>query len=170
MTTAEQRHPKFIIDYNSSHECLWNGPTWPYATSITLTAVANILNDPNAKIVEDKILVNPKEIKNIENKNKIGNKNNLERNASIENIRQYITKKDYFNILRTFALSHRRKINMEEKEHNEKLKKEKLIENNISDKRTLTETIPVIKNKAENKVVFWIDENLNPKTGEFLFS
>ena len=132
--------------------------------------MANILNDPNAKTVEDKILVNPKEIKNIENKNKIGNKNNLERNASIENIRQYITKKDYFNILRTFALSHRRKINTKEKEHNEKLKKKKLIENNISDKRTLTETIPVIKNKVENKVVFWIDENLNPKTGEFLFS
>ena len=129
--------------------------------------MANILNDPNAKIVEDKILVNPKEIKNIENKSKIGNKNNLERNASIENIRQYITKKDYFNILRTFALSHRRKINMKEKEHNEKLKRKKLIENNISDKRTLTETI---KNKVENKVVFWIDENLNPKTGEFLFS
>ena len=129
--------------------------------------MANVLNDPNAKTVEDKILVNPKDIKSIENKNKIGNKNNLQSNASIENIRQYITKKDYFNILRTFALSHRRKINMKEKEHNEKLKRKKLIENNISDKRTLTETI---KDKVENKVVFWIDENLNPKTGEFLFS
>lgn len=33
-TTAEQRHPKFAVSYQG-HECQWNGPSWPYATSIT---------------------------------------------------------------------------------------------------------------------------------------
>lgn len=28
---------------------MWNGPVWPYATSITLTAVANILSDPRLR-------------------------------------------------------------------------------------------------------------------------
>ncbi len=30
------------IDYGK-HECLWNGPTWPYATSVTLTALYETL-------------------------------------------------------------------------------------------------------------------------------
>jgi hypothetical protein len=44
LTTAEQRHPQFELDYDSKHECLWNGPVWPYATSMTLTAFANAFN------------------------------------------------------------------------------------------------------------------------------
>lgn len=43
-TTAEQRHPKFAVSYQG-HECQWNGPSWPYATAVTLTALANLLND-----------------------------------------------------------------------------------------------------------------------------
>jgi hypothetical protein len=43
-TTAEQRHPGFRIEYKG-HECQWNGPSWPYATSQTLTAMANVLNE-----------------------------------------------------------------------------------------------------------------------------
>lgn len=43
-TTAEQRHPAFKISYEG-HECQWNGPSWPFATSQTLTALANVLND-----------------------------------------------------------------------------------------------------------------------------
>lgn len=48
-TTAEQRDPHFAIAY-SGHECQWNGPSWPFATSITLTAMANLLDnyDQNA--------------------------------------------------------------------------------------------------------------------------
>ena len=42
-TTAEQRHPGFAIAY-SGHECQWNGPSWPYSTAVTLTALANLLN------------------------------------------------------------------------------------------------------------------------------
>ena len=49
-TTAEQRSPDFSIAY-SGHECQWNGPSWPYATSITLTAMANLLNDYNQNVV-----------------------------------------------------------------------------------------------------------------------
>lgn len=43
-TTAEQRHPRFQISYKG-HECQWNGPSWPLSTSITLTGLANVLNN-----------------------------------------------------------------------------------------------------------------------------
>src|SRR5581483_12482019 len=44
LTTAERRHPKF-----RSHgvgKCEWDGAVWPYATSQTLTAIANVLAAP----------------------------------------------------------------------------------------------------------------------------
>lgn len=49
LTTAVQRHPLFSASYawlgkRGAHECTWDGPIWPYATSITLTALANVLN------------------------------------------------------------------------------------------------------------------------------
>ena len=43
-TTAEQRHPRFQVSYKG-HECQWNGPSWPLATSVTLTGLANVLNN-----------------------------------------------------------------------------------------------------------------------------
>ena len=43
-TVAEQRHPDYSVSY-SGHECQWNGPSWPFATSVTLTALANVLNN-----------------------------------------------------------------------------------------------------------------------------
>ncbi|MDR2775817.1 MAG: hypothetical protein LBC19_13990, partial [Tannerella sp.] len=42
-TTCEQRSPYFQIAY-TGHECLWDGPSWPFNTSITLTALANEIN------------------------------------------------------------------------------------------------------------------------------
>ena len=42
-TTTEQRHPGFKVVYEG-HECQWNGPSWPYSTSITLTGLANLIN------------------------------------------------------------------------------------------------------------------------------
>lgn len=39
-TTVEQRCPDFKISYEG-HECQWNGPSWPYLTSMTLAAMAN---------------------------------------------------------------------------------------------------------------------------------
>lgn len=43
LCTAEKRHPRFL--YESSHECLWNGYVWPFATSQTLNAVLKLLED-----------------------------------------------------------------------------------------------------------------------------
>jgi len=45
LTTAERRHPEF-----RSHgvgKCEWDGAIWPFATSQTLTALANYLNNRN---------------------------------------------------------------------------------------------------------------------------
>jgi len=90
-TTAEQRHKGFTISYKG-HECQWNGPSWPMATSITLTGLANVLN-------------------------------NYVQNA--------IDKKAYFETLKIYTKSHRLK-------------------------------------RPGGKVVPWIDENLNPKTGDWI--
>jgi len=49
-TTAERRHPKFDVAY-TGHECQWNGPSWPYATAVTLTALANLFNDYQQTVV-----------------------------------------------------------------------------------------------------------------------
>lgn len=50
LTSAEQNHSKFTISY-LGHECQWNGPVWPFATSITLKALANVINNYPQKIV-----------------------------------------------------------------------------------------------------------------------
>ena len=42
-TTAERRSPRFMFDH--PHDCLWNGPSWPFATTQTLVALANLLNN-----------------------------------------------------------------------------------------------------------------------------
>lgn len=90
-TSAERNHPNFKISYEG-HECQWNGPSWPYASSVTLTAAANLLNNYN---------------------------------------QTYITKKNYLDLLSTYTNSHQR------------------------------------KNEA-GKIVPWIDENLNPFTGDWI--
>lgn len=90
-TVAEQRHPEFEVSYDG-HECKWNGPSWPYASSVTLTAMANVLNNyPQESIVNS----------------------------------------DYFDLLQTYSRSHRRTTN-------------------------------------SGRIVPWIDENINPFTGEWL--
>jgi hypothetical protein len=47
-TTAERRSPRF--EFSFPHECLWNGPSWPYATTQTLVALANLLNGPEQNV------------------------------------------------------------------------------------------------------------------------
>lgn len=42
-TTAEQRHPGFRIA-DTGDDCQWNGPSWPFSTTVTLKALANVLN------------------------------------------------------------------------------------------------------------------------------
>lgn len=43
ITTAERRHPKFRS--HPGGQCTWDGPVWPFATSQTLMALANVLRD-----------------------------------------------------------------------------------------------------------------------------
>lgn len=50
-TTAERRSPRFR--YAVQHECLWNGPSWPFATTQTLVALANLLNGPPQAVMTD---------------------------------------------------------------------------------------------------------------------
>ncbi|HLX61182.1 MAG TPA: glycosyl hydrolase family 65 protein [Planctomycetota bacterium] len=90
-TTAEQRHLKFALSYQG-HECQWNGPSWPFATSVTLTAMANLLN-------------------------------NYEQD--------FVTRKDYLEVLKIYAKSQHLKLD-------------------------------------DGRVVPWIDENLNPQTGDWI--
>ena len=42
-TTAERRHPQFRT--HGTGKCEWDGAVWPFATSQTLTAMANFIND-----------------------------------------------------------------------------------------------------------------------------
>jgi hypothetical protein len=90
-TTAEQTNAGFKVVYEG-HECQWNGPSWPFATSVTLKAMANLLHNYSQTIV---------------------------------------SKSDYIQQLNTFSNSHRR-IN------------------------------------ENGKQVCWIDENLNPFTGDWI--
>jgi hypothetical protein len=51
-TTAERRSPRFR--FASSDQCTWNGPSWPYATTQTLLALANLLNGPAQPYIADR--------------------------------------------------------------------------------------------------------------------
>ncbi|HET7604420.1 MAG TPA: discoidin domain-containing protein, partial [Gemmatimonadales bacterium] len=48
-TTVEQHDPQFMV---SDVCCVWSGNQWPYATSQTLTAMANLLNDYHQSVVD----------------------------------------------------------------------------------------------------------------------
>lgn len=43
LTTTERKSPGFQISYEGG--CEWNGPSWPFATSVTLKAMANLLRN-----------------------------------------------------------------------------------------------------------------------------
>ncbi|HKG05472.1 MAG TPA: glycosyl hydrolase family 65 protein, partial [Pedobacter sp.] len=90
-TSVARNHVGFKLSYEG-HECQWNGPSWPYSTSITLTAMANLLNNYNQHVVG---------------------------------------RSDYYNLIKTYAVSQQ-----------------------IKD--------------GSGKLVPWIDENLNPLTGDWI--
>lgn len=48
-TTTEQICPDFMKHFD--HECLWNGPSWPFATSQTATALGNLLCNYNQAVM-----------------------------------------------------------------------------------------------------------------------
>ncbi|MGN6273867.1 MAG: MGH1-like glycoside hydrolase domain-containing protein [Protaetiibacter sp.] len=50
LRTAERRHPRYAFDVRSTLPrflCRWNGPSWPFATSQTLSALARIARGPH---------------------------------------------------------------------------------------------------------------------------
>lgn len=51
LRTADASHPDYMKPH--SHECLWNGPVWPFATSQTLTAVIEYLNGEKEHVISD---------------------------------------------------------------------------------------------------------------------
>jgi hypothetical protein len=53
LTTAEQRHPDFRT--HGCCSCEWDGAIWPFATSQTMTAMANLLNNYKQDVVNDSI-------------------------------------------------------------------------------------------------------------------
>jgi hypothetical protein len=89
-TTAEQRHPGFRIA-DQGDDCQWNGPSWPFSTTVALKALASVL------------------------------RNYPQRATAV---------KDYFETFLIYTRSHRLKL-------------------------------------PDGRVIPWIDENLNPFTGEW---
>ena len=59
LRTVEPTYPRYLTQYRFDgqtklRECQWNGPSWPFQTSQTLTAMANLLNDyPPAHVTPD---------------------------------------------------------------------------------------------------------------------
>jgi hypothetical protein len=51
ITTADRSHPQFRT--HGCCKCEWDGAVWPFATSQTLTAMANLLNNYKQNIVAD---------------------------------------------------------------------------------------------------------------------
>ena len=52
LRTADASHPEYNKPFD--HECLWNGPVWPFATAQTLTAVIAYLHaESQPKITKD---------------------------------------------------------------------------------------------------------------------
>lgn len=53
LTTAERRHPEFRT--HGCCKCEWDGAIWPFATSQTLTGMANLLNNYQQNVVKDSV-------------------------------------------------------------------------------------------------------------------
>jgi hypothetical protein len=53
LTTAERNHPQFRT--HGCCKCEWDGAVWPYATSQTMTAMANLMNNYKQSVVNDSV-------------------------------------------------------------------------------------------------------------------
>jgi hypothetical protein len=56
LRTVEPTYPRYLHQYRYDREtglpeCQWNGPSWPFQTSQTLTALANLLHDYYQQVV-----------------------------------------------------------------------------------------------------------------------
>jgi len=50
-TTVERRHPSFTIAYEGD-DCQWNGPSWPFLTTMVLKAMAHVLHDYPQRVID----------------------------------------------------------------------------------------------------------------------
>ena len=90
-TTAERNHPLFM-KMCETHECLWNGPSWPFATTQTLNGLIEMLQQGRE---------------------------------------EYINRKDFLELMQIYSKSHYRE-------------------------------------NAQGEQINWIDENLDPDSGQWL--
>ena len=52
LSTAEKRHPRYLFDH--PHECLWNGYIWPFATSLVLNSMLELMKSYNQDTIDKK--------------------------------------------------------------------------------------------------------------------
>ena len=45
LRTLEKNHEEYLVEHSIPGMCMWNGWCWPFATSLALTGMANLLND-----------------------------------------------------------------------------------------------------------------------------
>lgn len=60
LTTAERRHPLFRT--HGTGTCEWDGAIWPFASSQTLTAMANYINNYPSPVVNDSVFFRQMEL------------------------------------------------------------------------------------------------------------
>lgn len=60
LTTAERRHPLFRS--HGTGTCEWDGAIWPFASSQTLTAMANYINNYPSPVVSDSVFFRQMEL------------------------------------------------------------------------------------------------------------
>jgi hypothetical protein len=55
LRTLEKNHEEYLVEHSIPGMCMWNGWCWPFASSLALTGMANLLNDyrQNFVSVED---------------------------------------------------------------------------------------------------------------------
>lgn len=51
LRTVEKNHKEYLVEHGLPGRCMWNGWSWPFASSQALTAMANVLNNYQQKFV-----------------------------------------------------------------------------------------------------------------------
>ena len=51
LRTLEKNHEEYLVEHSIPGMCMWNGWCWPFASSLALTGMANLLNDYQQNVV-----------------------------------------------------------------------------------------------------------------------
>ena len=54
LTTADKSHPRYLFEVHKP--CHWNGLVWPFATSLTINAMIELLNNYKQTVIDEKDL------------------------------------------------------------------------------------------------------------------